>query len=106
MPRCDTHVSSGFRSHQCARNGVVERDGKFYCKQHDPVAVRQRDADRSAAWDAQWAAKEAQRKEAARIAALQIDAVAALREIAAGHNDPKALAVEVLAKHVEANHAE
>ena len=25
---------------------------------------------------------------------------------AAGHNDPKALAVEVLAKHVEANHAE
>lgn len=106
MPRCDGRVHSGWRVHQCARNGVVEHDGKFYCKQHDPVAVRQRDADRSAAWDAQWAAKEAQRKEAARIAALQTDAVAALREIAAGHNDPKALAIKVLAKHGETDHAE
>ena len=23
----------------CSRKGVVERDGEWYCKQHDPVAI-------------------------------------------------------------------
>ena len=105
MARCDTHIYSGFRSHRCTRNGVVERDGKFYCKKHDPVAVRQRDDAMRVAWAAERNVEEAQRKEAARIAALRVDAAAALRKIAAGHNDPKALAVEVLAKHGEADHA-
>lgn len=27
----------GFHRHQCPRNATVERDGKGYCKQHDPV---------------------------------------------------------------------
>ena len=105
MARWDTHIASGLRSHRCTRNGVVERDGKFYCKKHDPVAVRQRDDARRVAWAAERNVEEAQRKEAARIAALRVDAAAALRKIAAGHNDPKALAVEVLAKHGEADHA-
>ncbi len=105
MPRCDTRIYSEFRSHPCTRNGAVERDGKFYCRQHDPVAVRQRDDARRAAWAAERNVEEAQRKEAARIAALQVDAVAALREIAAGDNDPRALAIKVLAKHGEADHA-
>lgn len=106
MPRCDGRVHSGWRVHQCARNGVVEHDGKFYCRQHDPVAVRQRDDARRAAWAAERNVEEAQRKEAARIAALRVDAAAALRKIAAGHNDPKALAIKVLAKHGETDHAE
>ena len=105
MPRCDTRIYSEFRSHPCTRNGAVERDGKFYCRQHDPVAVRQRDDARRVAWAAERNVEEAQRKEAARIAALQVDAVAALREIAAGDNDPRALAIKVLAKHGEADHA-
>ncbi len=105
MPRCDAHVYSGWRGHQCARNGVIERDGKFYCRQHDPVTVQQKRDDRSKAMDDRFAAMDARHKEAARIAALQVDAVAALREIAAGHNDPRALAAEVLAKHGEADHA-
>jgi len=105
MPRCDTRIHSGFLSHQCPRNGVIERDGKFYCRQHDPVAVQQKRDERRKAMDDKFAAMDARHKEAARIAALKVDAVAALREIAAGHNDPRALAVEVLAKHGDADHA-
>jgi len=31
---------------QCSRKGVVERDGKWYCKVHDPIAVDKRRTDR------------------------------------------------------------
>lgn len=89
MAMCDTHIYSGFRSHRCTRNGVVERDGKFYCKKHDPVAVRQRDDARRVAWAAERNVEEAQRKEAARIAALRVDAAAALRKIAAAPTNPE-----------------
>lgn len=109
MPKCSEHVYHGsgcFSVHQCARNGVVERDGKFYCRQHDPVAVRQREDDRRAKWRGEWATEVAARKEADRLAALHADALAAIREIAAGHNDPRALAAATLAKHGEADHAE
>lgn len=30
------------RSRQCSRPGVVGRDGRWYCKQHDPVAISER----------------------------------------------------------------
>jgi hypothetical protein len=36
--------------HQCTRVGSIERDGKFYCKQHDPVAVKQKQDARFKAW--------------------------------------------------------
>ena len=29
--------TSFHRSHRCSFNGVVEREGKFYCRRHDPV---------------------------------------------------------------------
>ena len=41
IPRCCKKVFDGsfsVRGSQCSRNGVVERDGKHYCRQHDPVA--------------------------------------------------------------------
>lgn len=58
--------------HGCIRNGSVERDGKWYCAQHDPVAKKERDAERRAAADARWAVIEKQRKlEAAAPALLQ-----------------------------------
>ena len=40
--------------HQCPRPGSVERDGKFYCKQHDPVAVRSKRDARDAKWESDW----------------------------------------------------
>jgi hypothetical protein len=33
-----------FHPSQCSRRGQVEREGKWYCKQHDPVAVAERRA--------------------------------------------------------------
>jgi hypothetical protein len=40
----------GFRS--CTRQGlVVSADGRFYCKQHDPIVVKRRDAENQAKRD-------------------------------------------------------
>lgn len=41
LPRCCAivYTSLHFRGRSCSRLGRVERDGKHYCKQHDPVAV-------------------------------------------------------------------
>lgn len=37
--KCCKRIFDGvFTFKSCSRNGVVERDGKHYCRQHDPVA--------------------------------------------------------------------
>ena len=40
-------------SHSCSRRGPIEREGKRWCKQHDPVAVKKRLEERRARWDAE-----------------------------------------------------
>lgn len=35
-PRCSATVYGERQSWQCVRQGVVERHGKLFCKQHDP----------------------------------------------------------------------
>jgi hypothetical protein len=37
---------------QCSRAAVIERDGRHYCKQHDPLAVAVREAKGRAKWNA------------------------------------------------------
>lgn len=32
---------------KCSRHGKIERDGKWYCKQHDPVAAEKRQTESS-----------------------------------------------------------
>lgn len=57
--------SWGNRSRQCTRRATVERDGKGYCKQHDPEAIK---AKRDAVWadrQAQYAAARAERERTA-----------------------------------------
>lgn len=34
----------GFHKHQCKKKPSIERDGKAYCKVHDPVARAEREA--------------------------------------------------------------
>lgn len=48
-----TYVGNWPRSHQCTRNAVVIREGKPYCKQHDPDAVKARQDARKVKWDAE-----------------------------------------------------
>lgn len=49
--RCEGRVKMDlgfYRTRQCTRNATIERDGKHYCGQHDPLA-RQSKLDAAAA---------------------------------------------------------
>jgi len=54
--RCCAEVwpKGGYHPGRCERMASVERDGRHYCKQHDPVAVKARDDERNAKWEAKW----------------------------------------------------
>jgi hypothetical protein len=41
-----------FHGYQCHKKATVEREGKKYCKIHDPVIVQQRREERYKKWDA------------------------------------------------------
>lgn len=60
---CAKRVYSGarhdFSGHMCTRKATVERNGKWWCKQHDPEAESARMAAREAKWKAEDEAKEA-----------------------------------------------
>jgi uncharacterized Zn finger protein (UPF0148 family) len=56
---------------RCTKTAKVERDGKWYCGTHDPVAVKARDDARSAVRSAQWNAEQAIRARADAEAAEQ-----------------------------------
>lgn len=51
MEMCCARVFGDYRLYPCSRKGSVERDGKWYCKQHDPEAIRVKDAIRSTKYD-------------------------------------------------------
>ena len=56
---------------QCSKPGKVERDTKFYCSIHDPVAIAKRQASKRAQWAAkraQWKADDDRRAEATKLA--------------------------------------
>lgn len=56
-PQCskDVHdTGRGVNFHQCPFKGVVQRDGRWYCRRHDPVEVEKRDKERHVRWDAEW----------------------------------------------------
>ena len=57
--RCCKRVSDhiGFNFFQCERRGKIEHDGKFYCWQHDPVAVKSREKASQDKFEAEWAAQ-------------------------------------------------
>lgn len=78
------------RYYQCGRKNGHGPHGA-YCKQHDPVALKAKADARSAKWRAEWDAK-------ARDAEFTKSARKAIHDIAAGHNDPRALAQSILDK--------
>ena len=87
--RCADSVVDGFHSSQCSRKNGHGPHGAW-CKQHDPIArAAKRDAQ-NAKWRAESELKLARH---AANAALE----PALRQIAAGHNDPRSLAESVIA---------
>lgn len=73
---------------QCDRKRGHGPDG-LYCKQHDPAVVAKREAEKRERWAAE---NERRMRPHRRTEAL----IKALREIAEGHNDPRALSKAVL----------
>lgn len=51
--RCSANVSrDAWHYGRCGRNAVVERDGKPYCKIHDPEYIEAKDRKRQAKYEA------------------------------------------------------
>lgn len=49
-----TIYGDGRGGQRCARKAKVERNGKWYCRQHDPEARKAFDAERTAKWKREW----------------------------------------------------
>lgn len=94
--RCADFVIDRYGNRQCSRPNGHGPHGAW-CKQHDPdriKAKREADEARRAEEHAAWRAEQ---KIARAIAAATAALEPALRQIAAGHNDPRSLAESVIA---------
>ena len=83
-------AKSGWGSVQCTRKNGHGPHGAW-CKQHDPVAVKAKDEARYAKWKDEWAEKD-------RLRDFERGCQEAIRQIAAGHNDPRGLAQSLINK--------
>ena len=96
-PRCAAMIYSGSWPTHCSRYGVIERDGKMYCRQHDPVAVKARREERDRRWRAEWAAEDELNRKRKAVRDAERQGISALYLIADGHNDPRQVAAEAVA---------
>ena len=46
----------------CGKTAKVERDGKWYCAIHDPQRRKNKEAERRAAWEANWKSSQGLRQ--------------------------------------------
>lgn len=83
-------------SYQCSRKPKHEYGGHGWCNQHYPPNEHARKEARSAEYQRQADERKAGYARDAAERSLRDDALQAIRQIAAGHNDPRALALEVL----------
>jgi len=54
-----TWPEGSFHSYPCRKRASIERDGKWYCGIHDPVAKAEKQAARDAKWQTKWEARKA-----------------------------------------------
>jgi len=110
LARCRASVSDvgmGCSFHQCSRKvkttRTVNHKGKVvdlgYCTTHDPVRVKEKNDKWRADFDAKQAAEKRAYTEKKNLLDCGKAAIEALRQIAAGHNDPRSLAIEILDMH-------
>ncbi len=65
--QCSEKVSSegswgSFHQHKCQRPATIERDGKWYCKIHDPEYIKEKDKARTEEWERKWAIRRLETK--------------------------------------------
>ena len=92
---CIAEIQSGWSFYQCTRPRGHGPDG-LYCKQHDPVAVEAKRKRQQAKSAAEWAARAAQWDYEKKHKDWVSSCLQALADIAAGHNDPRKLASDLL----------
>lgn len=80
-PCCATVLAGkdGWRTRykSCSRKATVEREGKWYCRQHDPQAV----AGRKKEWESQWEIEYQARQARYRLEAAAPDLLQALKGV-------------------------
>lgn len=87
--QCCEQVPWGMMQYsQCSRRAVVERDGKKYCRQHDPEEKKKR----RAASNAKWQKKNAKRFREIFASASEPLLAEALEKIARGEGPEKLIA--------------
>jgi hypothetical protein len=112
--RCCVRLMSNYTSYQCHNKGKVTRlvaeidwrTGKpttkpvkrLYCGVHDPARVEERERKRQEEERRKEEAREAIRNRKRAEESFQAACVAAIREIANGHNDARGLAMDVMKK--------
>lgn len=84
-------------SYQCSRKPKHQYGGHGWCAQHYPPNEHARKEARQAEWRRESDARTARYEREAAWQKQRDAAMEAIRQIAEGHNDPRALAREVLA---------
>jgi hypothetical protein len=59
---CAGKVHNEYSTYSCSRSGTYEEAGSWWCASHAPSRVAGRKAKRAAAFQAEWAEREAQRE--------------------------------------------
>lgn len=93
------HPHGPLRGSRCSRKAkVTAANGNRYCAIHDPVRVAAKAAERAAQWDRERAEKNARHAREEQTGRALEACKAACKAIASGHNNPRSLAAEALAK--------
>lgn len=88
---CATVQGEYSHSYTCGRAAKHEREGKWYCGTHDPVAVKARRDASAAKWQEQWEAMRLRREQDRQRQEYERKCVNALR----GIDDPETWVAEV-----------
>lgn len=103
MTRCNAEIDlpGGYLGRQCSRTAVTGFAGKAYCKQHDPAMMQAKQLAKHDAYQRRQIAQMRAHIASERLVILHAAALSAIREIAAGHINPRELAQSVLATEGE-----
>jgi len=58
--QCEGKVFGDYYSHRCRNNASYERDDKWYCKRHDPVSIKEKEAKSEAKYN-KWLKEDRER---------------------------------------------
>ena len=60
--KCQGRIFSDYRTYTCGNKAGHEHEGRWFCKMHHPPTIKEKQAVKTAKWNAEWAAKIALEK--------------------------------------------